>query len=158
MTLWSCATEECQRAGRVEKLKNRMRHEREAIVEWMNERKNNIVQPDSSQTTRNNPKLSLQMNRKAAIDMETPSSPTAPIENQDLVEWWAMAEGDAKKTGRLVKAAIEKERIRAKVAKRTEDKENCQIVATMKQAEARMKSQVMNTSTQSTPTPVAPRD
>ena len=111
------------------------------------------MQPDSSKTTRNNPKLSLQMNSKAAIDVETPSAPSAPIEDQDLVEWWDMAEGDAKKTGRLVKAAIEKERIRAKVAKMTEEKENRQLVATMKQAEARMKSKVMNTSMQSTPTP-----
>ena len=134
LTWWSWATEECQRAGRVEQLRNRMRHEREAIVEWMNRRKNtnNIVQPDSSQTTRNNQQLSLQMNSKAAIDVETPSAPRAPIEDQDLVEWWAMAEGDAKKTGRLVKAAIERKKIRAKVAKMTEEKENRLLVATMR--------------------------
>ena len=155
LTWWSWATEECQRAGRVEQLRNRMRHEREAIVEWMNRRKNtnNIVQPDSSQTTRNNQQLSLQMNNNAATDVETPSAPSAPIEDQDLVEWWAMAEGDAKKTGRLEKAAIERKKIRAKVAKMAEERENRLLVATMRQAEARMKSQVKNTSMPSTPTP-----
>ena len=145
MTWWSWATEECQRAGRVEQLRMRMQKEKEAIIKWMDAKKhdNNFVQPTVHQTARNNHLLSFQMNNKAAKDKEMPRAPRAPMEDQDLVRWWTMAEEDARRTGRLLKAATEQEILRSKVAKKSEERENRLLVASMRQIEARSRNEEM---------------
>ena len=83
------------------------------------------------------------MNNKATKDKEMPRAPRAPMEDQDLVRWWTMAEEDARRTGRLLKAATEKEILRSKVAKKSEEKENRLLVASMKQIEARSRNEEM---------------
>ena len=64
------------------------------------------------------------MTNKAAKDKETPRAPRAPMEDQDLVGWWTMAEEDTRRRGRLLKAATKQEILRSRVAKKSEDKEN----------------------------------
>ena len=54
-----------------------------------------------------------------------------------------MAEEDARRTGRLLKAATEQEILRSRVAKKSVEKENRLLVASMKQMEARSRNKEM---------------